>query len=192
MVYDGYDEKRKYVRVGSLLKARIKLVDDRAYETIKSLKTIVPEPCHFARHDEPFGEDGSFAQLFHHVTDALFQMNTKIDRLIDLLEGEQTGGLPVTAGESIDISGSGMSIVLSGFVKIGQILQITMYITDFSVGLFEAYGRTVWVTPAEDSEPGSFKVGIEFIDISEDMRDRLIEYSFAQQRKMIRQKKMEQ
>lgn len=188
----NYDEKRKYVRVGSVLKARVNFIDEQVCEALKSHETAALSSQAFPdRQLETTGEDIPLSQMVHYAIDMLIRMNSKIDRLLDLLEGGRGEQIKAEVVESVDISGSGMSFMLSSPVKIGQLLQISLQVADIPLGTFDVYGKVIWVTPVENSDPELFKVGIEFVEISEEVRDRLIEYSFVRQRKMIRDKKRE-
>jgi len=185
------DEKRTYVRVDSLLQARIKFIDSRAYEAAKILRSSQIQPQAPLHHTESFDEDISPAQLFQQIAAMLVRINAKIDRLIDLHEENKSDQTILENVESIDISGSGMSLIVSAPVEIGQLLQISMSTMGLPAGLFDLHGKVVRITPMDENEKESFRIGVEFIDISEEERDRLIEYSFSRQRKLIRQRKME-
>ena len=57
------------------------------------------------------------------------------------------------------------------------------------MGVFRAQGEVKRISPLSGNESHLYEVGVKFLNLNEDQRERLISFTFRQQRKTIRQKK---
>jgi c-di-GMP-binding flagellar brake protein YcgR len=182
-------EKREYIRTDSSLQARIKPISVGEFEKIRFLRTSVN------LHDDG-GSSVSMpdnvsppVSFVTHLTEFLIQIDSKLDRLINMLGGERVDETQVEVEETVNISGSGICLKITEPLEVGQLLEISLNIPVFPSGVLKTYGEVVRVTSCEDAEKKLFDTGIRFIDIREEERDWLIAYSFSQQRKIIRESK---
>ncbi len=182
-------EKREYVRARSSLQAKIKPIDAVEFAKIRLLRNSV------ALHED----NRSSVNLpdnvplpvsfLSNLAEFLIQIDTKLDRLINILGPEKVGEDQIEVKETANISGSGICLKLSEPLEVGQLLQISLRIPLFPSGVFNTYGEVVRVGSNEYAEGNLFDVGIRFLDIREEERELLIAYSFSQQRKIIRESK---
>ncbi len=118
----------------------------------------------------------------------LIQIDEKLNKVIRLLEGkDHENSLEVI--ETINISGSGMSMIMSGNIEKGQKIDLSLRLPDFPLGKFEVCAEVVRVKHGKEKHKGYLDVGVKFLNISQEGREALISYIFKQQRKMIRQSK---
>lgn len=111
-------------------------------------------------------------------------INSKLDFLINLLSIQQEGfsSLPV---KQVNISGGGMSFFSKTPYNIGDILEIkTVLELLYPVAMY-IYGKVISCEKIDDG----FKIGVEFINIDEDIRDYIVRFVFHRQRQIIRQQK---
>ena len=154
-------EQRQNVRVVISTRARVKLVDSEQFECVRVLRKSIAS-------DQ--------------------KADKKLNSIIETLhpdEGEEEHKIKVK--ETIDVSGSGLRMILSESIEVGQILHISLRMPGFSLGTFQTYGEVVRIKPRKGIDEGLFDVGIQFLDLSEEEREGLIAYTFYQQRKLIRQ-----
>ena len=180
-------EKREYVRTTFSIPARIRLIDREEVEHPGSLQTSIPPHI-------PAETGASLPEASEHVIPAisylarsLVQINDKLDRIIQLLGGDPLQENSIGVKETCNTSGSGVSLVLPRSVDVGQLLEVWLSIPDFPMGGFQTHGEVIRVTPLKESESGLFEVGIKFLNIQEEDRERLISFTFRQQRRNIRE-----
>ncbi|MFY9942270.1 MAG: PilZ domain-containing protein [Desulfobacterales bacterium] len=126
------------------------------------------------------------------VVEFLIQIDDKLDRVMDLLiHGKGGDSAPPAVLQTVDISGAGMSMVLSAPLGVGQLLQITIRFPGSPLGFFKVLGEVVRIEPASAKEDMVYHTGVRFLEISDAERDRLVAYTFMQQRRTIREAKRE-
>lgn len=199
-------EKRDNVRATISTKVRIKRIDnDMAHDLILPPRTAAhrtdekadQKPAH-AEGDSNRGsmQAGDLPLLLDEVNhtalsflmDSIVVLNDKMDKIIDLLEAEK-GENNIAVKEAVNISGTGMKLILFEHVDIGQILDISINIPGFPLGGFNAYGEVVRVQKIKAPKKPLYEAGIQFINILEKEREMLIAYAFSLERRKIRQMK---
>lgn len=121
-----------------------------------------------------------------YVFDYLSMIDDKLDKIIRMMD-ENTNDSRESIHETIDISASGMRVILEKPIKSGQILEIMMKIPGFPLGRLNTYGKVVRVIKKSESDKEIFDVGVEFLGMSREEQEGLIAFIFCEQRKMIRQ-----
>ena len=183
------NEKREYVRAVLSTQAKVRLLSIHEMLQLKS-RQADEDPAWAAGLQGPEQEASSVPRAFlSDLAEFLIQLDEKMDRIMAQLNPEgRADPNQVKVKETIDISGSGMRMVMNGKVDVGQQMLISMRMPGFPMGLFRAYGEVVRVEPCSNTShaKGTCQVGIRFVDVSEDKRERLIAYTFQQQRKKIR------
>jgi hypothetical protein len=169
-------------------KARITRVDPSRVGAVPGLAAVLPDES-VVRPGKK-GEDSSAASPPAWATQIaryLLRIDEKLDRIIEKLGCQAPEALGPAIVDTVNISGSGIVLVLSEAVEIGQILEISMNLPGFPLGVFEAYGEVVRVEDRKGKDKGLFDVALKFLYIGETDREQLIACSFAAQRKAIRQ-----
>ncbi|MDD5573720.1 MAG: PilZ domain-containing protein [Candidatus Omnitrophica bacterium] len=78
-----------------------------------------------------------------------------------------------------NISATGICIFVNELIEAGSLLLITIYLLDGSTPI-ETKGRVAWTRPSvfvTSKDKKHFDLGIEFVDISEEDRERLLHYT---------------
>ncbi len=190
MTDNNTGEKREFVRGYISTRAKIRIIDQEEYESLRAEKsTASPAQYKFPAEDLPDGGVLSNPYM-HSINEFLIQIDEKLDIIIDKLEGDSSDKEKIIVKGTSDISGSGMSVRVSVKLEEGQLLYATLTMPDFPGGIFKSCGEVVRVEPCEKDK--LFDVGIKFLDIVEEERDLLIAYSFSQQRRMIRKAKVDE
>jgi hypothetical protein len=179
-------EKREYVRALISTNAKITRIDPQQLKKpLEFGAEMVPGNQEYPRERETGNEQGlplwanQFAQCIQRMED-------KLDRILEKLECGRPDILPASDVTIRDISGSGMSLVLSEQIDTGQLLLISMSLPGFPLNSFQAYGKVVRVSPRRGKDKGFFDAAVKFLNISDTDREQLIAYSFSAQRKAIR------
>ncbi|MCF8067805.1 MAG: PilZ domain-containing protein [Desulfobacterales bacterium] len=176
------DEKRKFVRALSPAQVKVKVVDREEIDHLRGTKSILLSP--FVEEDfEGRQTSGLFSS---HQMEFLMEIDNKLDKIINLLEKKETDGVYLNVIQALDVSGSGMGLIVSEKVEEGRFLSIALKIPGILMGKLNLYGEVVRIVPCEDIGKPAFDLGVRFIDLTEEEREWLIAYSFSQQRKAIR------
>ena len=184
------DEKRTFVRALISTRAKIKLLTSHELEEIRSLRAAALPPR--GHLPQPTDEDDSTPAYLGELVEFLIQIDDKLDRVMDLLiHGKGGDVVPPEVLQTIDISGAGMFMVLSAPLGVGQLLQVTIRFPGFPLGLFKVLGEVVRVEPASEEKAEVYHTGVRFLEMTDAERDRLVAYTFMQQRRTIRKSKKE-
>lgn len=117
----------------------------------------------------------------------LLRIDEKLDRIIERIGCQCPDISGPRVVDTVNISGSGIGLVLTEAIDIGQVLEISVNLPGFPLGVFEAYGEVVRVTAKKGKDKGLFDVALKFLYINDEDREQLIACSFAAQRKVIRE-----
>ncbi len=182
-------EKREYVRTELSIQANLVPIDQNELNRKRYLKQMLS-----IDDDETVGEvdsnrPGLSKQAFYDLFELLIQTNEKINRIMDFLGLKQMDDESLQVIRTVNISGSGISLVITQPLVIGQFLDISLSIPGFPMGVFRAQGEVKRISPLTGRESHLYEVGIQFLNLNEHQRERLISFTFRQQRQMIRRRK---
>lgn len=182
-------EKRKYVRTKGSIRAKIKRITPHEFHNIQSLRNTI-SAAYNAHNSEVTSVVNPLPEpLFENFAEFLLKIDEKLDRLIDILDGNKHDTDKIEVVETIDISGSGISLIISGTIEVGWLVHVTLNIPVCPIGIFNTYGEVVRIKLFQGGSKGLFEIGIKFLDIREKDREILIAYAFSWQRKIIRESK---
>ena len=183
------EEKREFVRAPLNIDARVKPLDkeglDRKHH-MRSVFSSLPLPGGPSEDSDRIGAQDT---VISYLMEFMFQINEKLDIVIDLLGGEKSNQNTIGVQETVNISGSGVSLVVSTAVEVGLLLDVSLFIPNFPLGVFNIQGEVIRVEPKRGDNSGLFEIGIKFLNMSDEERERLISYTFRQQRRTIRDTK---
>lgn len=182
-------EKREFVRAPLNIDARVKPIEkdeaDRKRHYKSALSVLSAPKASSADSERGEAQDATLSYLI----EFMFQINEKLDRVIELLGGGDSDQDHIQVVETVNISGSGVSFIVTRSVPVGSMLDISLFIPDFSLGMFNAQGEVIRVKPGKGDKAGCFEIGIKFLNLSEEEREQLIAFTFRQQRRTIRDTK---
>ena len=181
------EEKREFVRTDLSIQATLVPIDQKELGRKLSLKQIFSSDRDEAL-DDPDASN-STKNAIYDLAEFLIQINEKIDRITDFLGIDKTDGDSLQVIRTLNISGSGISMVITHPLEIGQLLDISLSIPDFPLGGFSAQGEVMRSSRLKGIESHLYEAGIRFLNLNEEQRERLIFFTFRQQRKTIRQRK---
>jgi len=110
------------------------------------------------------------------------EMNAKLDFIINqyMLEKE---GLNKPEKKFVNISASGIRFTVDYAVKAGEIMDIKLLLPTYPPVAVFAYGEVKRAVPLED---GNYDIALEYLNMSESVKNEIIQYAFTQQRESIR------
>ncbi|MCP4253179.1 MAG: hypothetical protein GY775_07185 [Candidatus Scalindua sp.] len=122
----------------------------------------------------------------------LFYLDQKIDKVLSNQEkilnkfdtSEEVQDVSET-GECIDISGSGIHMLVTEELKPGSLLELTIEPPINPPIQIILLGKLSRICQSKDRENNDFEASITFTAINEDDRENLIKYIFQRQRELI-------
>ncbi|MDY6822963.1 MAG: PilZ domain-containing protein [Thermodesulfobacteriota bacterium] len=188
---DEYNEKRQCVRVIVSVPAKVRLVDGEEAENLAEEETA-PTPADPV-HTELSGFENHLLpeqpQLDPRVTDFLVQIDEKLDRLLELLDDREKNQNTLDVRDTFDLSGTGIRLILSECLEIGQCIHITLKVPEIPFGKITAYGEVVRVSEFSQSPEMLYEAGVRFFNLSRREQETIIAYTFWKQRESIRSQK---
>ena len=183
-------ENRSYVRGDILFKVKFTIYSREAYEDLERSKKR-----HFSMsesHQEPVfpeANDPSVSIPDGNLINFLIQMDEKLDQILLLLSKGEEKTRPYEQGVGVNISGSGMNMIVDKPVETGRIIHAKFFLSIFPFLFMDVFGEVVRVIRSEEKDEESYQLGIEFLNLDENDRDRIITAVFQHQRQIIRKNK---
>jgi len=188
-------EKRSYVRVKCSLPFYYKIIQPGQVEL--AAREIMELPGDLAEPHEDSAKaillsaqsEDKANQQFDNLFKMMQQIDTKLDHLISLFEGEKNEHTGKTMLTLHDLSGSGFSFHSPETLKVGQFLKVAMSFSRFPNDLITFLGqvcRSDHVEYTELNVEGKHLIAGTIVHIREDDRERIIHYVFKVQRKLLR------
>ncbi len=121
-----------------------------------------------------------------HVIDFLFRIDDKLDRILELLLRDEKDKEKLRRGRTLNISGAGMRIVYEEPLQVGNILNTNFLVSKFPPAWLDLYCEVVRVVPNLEGAEATYEIALKFIDLNEENREKIIFYTFQQQREALR------
>ena len=117
--------------------------------------------------------------------DMMNEVKAKLDFIINqfMLEKE---GLNKPEKKFVNISASGIRFTVDYAVKEGEIIDIKLLLPTYPPVAVFAYGEVQRAVPLDD---GKYDIALEYLNMSESVKNEIIQYAFARQRESIRRVK---
>lgn len=184
------NEKRSYLRGDLSFKVRFRVVTSDEYETFKhtgdqflSLDKASSIDIH--------STDGGDTQISPnpYVLDLLLHSQEKLDQILGLLSNEQVDDGLREQGTGLNISGSGMNMIVDDPLEAGQILHTSFLLSRFPMVFIRVFGEVVRVKPFTEDSQTFYDLGLRFLYLNPDDREKIIACVFQSHRKALRNRK---
>jgi hypothetical protein len=170
------DMEREAVRIEVVVPVSVRKISQEELEN--SIARVVGEVPYL-----------SYIQLQDTMDEALNNwlklINAKLDYLIGLLtrEKEGFGDLPL---QKVNLSEKGICLKSPEKLNSGDFVEIKIVLDLFGPLGFHLYGRVVW---AKDTPEGTL-IGVEFVKLPIDIKEKLGLYILNKERELIREKRL--
>ncbi len=176
-------KSRSDVRVDDILKIDYKKISRDNYEKRQNAQEAFFADIFGNLYNTPEIDEVNNTLLY----ELLYQTNLKLDRILDILEGENGGKYRSTDYECVNISGSGMRFNTEQEFEVEDIVALRVYLPLVSQTHLNLLGKVRSVK--ETDTVGKYNISVTFIDIAEDVREKIIKYTFKKQRELLRETK---
>jgi len=183
------EEKREFVRTDLSIQATLAPIGQNELGRKLSLRQVFSSDRDETLDDPDAETLDSTKNAIYDLAEFLIRIDEKIDRITDFLGIDQTDEDSLQVIRTLNISGSGISMVITRPLEIGQLLDISLTIPDFPLGVFRVQGEVMRSSQLKGKESHLYEAGIRFLDLNEEQRERLVSFTFRQQRRTIRQRK---
>lgn len=183
-------ERRSFVRGNFSFKIKFKTITADEYERLAQFTETIPP--HYQKEpgfDIAGKQIDADTAIDPSLVNYLVRIDEKLDLIIELLEKDnKTEGL-FKPGIGKNISGSGMNIMVDRPVGTGQIIHSKFYLSKTPLVFVDVFGEVVHETQVDECGKTLYSLGIKFLDISVNDRERIIASVFQRQRGVLRLKK---
>jgi hypothetical protein len=183
-------ERRSYVRGNFSFKIKFKTMTSNEYESL--VKPDEASPPYFQKEtgieitDQKNGVDTAVDPS---LVNYLSLIDEKLDLILELLtKDSEIEGL-FNQGIGMNISGSGMNIMVDQPVESGQIIHSKFYLSKTPLVFLDIFGEVVRSTKVDECGQVMYSLGIKFLDISVNDQERIITSVFQRQRSVLRKRK---
>jgi hypothetical protein len=185
-----HNERRSYVRGNFSFKIKFKTMTLDEYEAFVSSNDAIS--LYFQKEpgiditDKKLGADTAIDPS---LVNYLFLIDEKLDLILELLvKDSKIEGL-FDQGTGMNISGSGMNIMVDRHVETGKIIHSKFYLSKIPLVFMDIFGEVVRSTEVNECGKTLYSLGIKFLEISTNDQERIIASVFQRQRGALRKRK---
>jgi len=183
-------EKRSYVRGDFSFKIKFKTMTSDEYEgLVRSNEAIYH---HFQIEpgidiaDKKIDADTAIDPS---LVNYLVLIDEKLDLILELLEKDKKIEGLFKQGLGMNISGSGMNIMVDKPVETGQIIHSKFYLSKIPFVFLNIFGEVVRSTKVDECNKTMYTLGIKFLDVSVSDQERIVASVFQKQRENLRKRR---
>ena len=179
------EERRKYFRIDDVISVVANPINVDKDKSDEFAKAVTSRAYSFMERqnmntvdDESFlPKDPDNKKLYEMMN----EMKAKLDFIINqfMLEKE---GLNEPEKKFVNISASGIRFTVDYEVKEGAIMDIKLLLPTYPPVAVFAYGK---VNRSVALDEGKYDIALEYLNMSESVKNEIIHYAFAQQRESI-------
>jgi hypothetical protein len=196
-------DNRDAVRIQDSFSIKYNIITKKEYDGKESLyisRRTINRTAGKKNKAEAFSFDWSAIEDEEDFDPLLVKILFRLDQKIDIVLARQDEILKKIAsegheediyktGESIDISGTGVNMLIAGDLSEETLLELNIEPPIHPAIQIIALGKITRVCPSGDKEKSGYEISVAFTAINEDDREALIKYIFHRQRELISFKK---
>jgi hypothetical protein len=165
------------------------MTSDEYEGLVRSYETIPPYFQKETAIDLADKKNGVDTAVDPSLVNYLALIDEKLDLILEILaKDSEIEGL-FNQGIGMNISGSGMNIMVDRPVESGQIIHSKFYLSKTPLVFMDIFGEVVRSTKVDECGKTMYSLGIKFLDISVNDQERIITSVFQRQRGVLRKRK---
>ena len=183
-------EKRSYVRGNFSFEIKFNTMTLDEYEA--SLKSYEPG---FSSFPEKIGTavaregESTDPSIDPSLMDYLTRIDEKLDLILDLLTIDKEAASQFEQGVGVNISGTGMNILVDQPIETGQIIHSKIYLSKIPIVFLDLFGEVVRSSIVNQCGKNLYSLGIKFLDLNLNDQEKIIATVFKSQRGALRKRK---
>jgi len=186
MVEKESKKVRSYVRAQMFFKVQYRVITREEYELEKeigykrySTEERVMEGVYKDARVNDTEPDQCFAKF-------MLRIDEKLDLILALLSKDAAEMSGFYNGIGLDIGGNGMKLAMDNPVELGHIIHMNLVLSKFEFIYLDLFGEVVHINSVDQAGKKAYHVGISFLALDENDREKIIARVFQKQREVIR------
>ena len=183
-------ERRSYVRGNFSFKIKFKTISLDEYEALSNSResrfTFLQEAHGIAALDEIQDKETSMDSS---LMNYLAMINEKLDLILELLTNDNEAQGVFEQAVGVNISGSGMNIMVDQPVETGQIIHSKIYLPGVPMVFLNVFGKVVRSSKVNECGKILYSLGVRFLNLSVNDQEKIIAMVFKNQRADLRKRK---
>jgi len=186
-------ERRSYVRGDVSFQVKFKILSPEEYQDLKRSNKEIFSHDKREKGIDITDTDNKDAHITPntYLIDFLLYMDEKLDQILAFVSKDVADKESFNQGIGSNIGGSGMNIITDKPLELGKIIHMNFILSRFPLVFIDAFGEVVRVTPVDEDGKTFSHLGVKFLDLNLNDRERIIACVFQRQRAAIRKKKDE-
>lgn len=185
-----FSEKRNFVRASLTFDVKFRVVDKEEYKlSQKKISQLAPETEESQYIDGGMGHARlESAGIDPELVKFLMHLNDKLDRILAMVSRDTSETIRFQRGTAVNIGGAGMKMAVESPVRVGEFVHIQLVLSRKPLMHIDVYGNVVRVDAPSGECSGFYYLGIKFLDLDVNTREKIIASIFKRQRRTLREK----
>jgi len=192
MIDKNSKERRSHVRGDLSFKVKFEVIPPEEYKKVKGTEDHILCPDKETVIDVNHTDKGGTGITTNSsMIDFILHMDEKLDRILAVVSKDRVEGELLNQGAGLNISGAGMKMIVDKPVEPGQIIHTNFVLSRIPLVLIDVLGEVAWVTPVDEDGKTVYHLGIRFLNLTSNDKERIIACVFQRQRENIRKMRNE-
>ena len=133
------------------------------------------------------GKEEELGNIDPFILNALIDINLKLNLILSTMSSGEKKNILTRMPVEVNLSEGGIGFITTEEVCDGDLLEVEMILPVFPIAVIKAIGKAVRVTPLQQ---GGRTIGVQYINIQDEDRDKIVHYLFKKQREWLRVNKV--
>ena len=133
------------------------------------------------------GKEEEIGNIDPFILNALIDINLKLNLILSTMSSGEKKNILTRMPVEVNLSEGGIGFITTEEVCDGDLLEVEMILPVFPIAVIKAIGKAVRVTPLQQ---GGNNIGVQYINIQDEDRDKIVHYLFKKQREWLRVNKV--
>ena len=133
------------------------------------------------------GKEEEIGNIDPFILNALIDINLKLNLILSTMSSGEKKNILTRMPVEVNLSEGGIGFITTEEVCDGDLLEVEMILPVFPIAVIKAIGKAVRVTPLQQ---GGSTIGVQYINIQDEDRDKIVHYLFKKQREWLRVNKV--
>ncbi len=186
-------EKREFARTEVNLPVQYTVLNSEEYAKLRERRKTDPRPGRdkILPFTSPATSGSRREESDYDIRTRLEVINNKLDYLIGLIMGGVEKREYERKDVVVELSGAGLRMMTYQPISPGMCLDLCVMVPFFPYVIDDIYGQVRRVIPLEKSGEAAacWEIAVEFIQIEDAVREKLIQLTFEKQRELLRSRK---
>jgi len=187
------DNTRAHIRMDVVLLMKYRKLTPEECEDLETIASDEDKadlsPLSFSLRPfmEGEGREEELGNIDPFILNSLIDINLKLNLIISAISSEGKKNIFNRAPIEANLSEGGLGFTTRDEISEGDICTLEIMLPVFPIAIIKTMGKAVRVTALPE---GGATIGLQFINIKEEDRDKIVHYIFKKQREWLRTNKV--